>query len=104
MTKRKHSKMFMGLRDSLKGALAYEQGMNVSLRVSELPPPPNKLTPREIKRIRLSLDASQAIFARALNVSKNSVASWEQGIRTPQHAALKLLLIAKKRPEVLLEL
>lgn len=103
MAKRRHSKMFIGLRDSLQDALAYEQGKTVSLRVAELPPPPKKLTPKEIKRIRKSLDASQAIFARALNVSKNSVASWEQGTRTPQHAALKLLLIAKKRPEVLLE-
>jgi DNA-binding transcriptional regulator YiaG len=29
--------------------------------------------------------------------------SWEQGTRRPQHAALKLLTIAKKRPEILLE-
>jgi putative transcriptional regulator len=43
------------------------------------------------------------VFARLLNVSVKTVQGWEQGVREPSDASLKLLAIAKKRPEVLLE-
>jgi DNA-binding transcriptional regulator YiaG len=36
-------------------------------------------------------------------LSANTVESWEQGIRQPRQAALKLLTIGQKHPEVLLE-
>jgi DNA-binding transcriptional regulator YiaG len=36
-------------------------------------------------------------------VSSNAVESWEQGIREPRQATLKLLHIAKKNPSVLLD-
>jgi len=42
------------------------------------------------------------LFAIYLNVSPNAVRSWEQGTRRPQHAALKLLAIAKRNPSALL--
>ena len=42
------------------------------------------------------------LFARFLNVSANTVRSWEQGTRRPRGADLKLLSIAKKNPQVLL--
>lgn len=38
-----------------------------------------------------------------LNISPKAVQAWEQGSREPGDAALKLLTIAKKHPEVLLE-
>ena len=38
-----------------------------------------------------------------LNISTKTVQAWEQGSREPGDAALKLLSIAKKHPEVLLE-
>jgi putative transcriptional regulator len=101
-TKRKN-KLFSELEGALKGVLLYEEGERVDLRVTELPPPPRAFGPREIRKIRLSLNASQIRFARFLNVSANTVESWEQGTRQPQHAALKLLAIARKRPSVLLE-
>ncbi len=43
----------------------------------------------------------ESVFARYLNVSVKTVQSWEQGIGKPSGAALKLLTIAKARPEVL---
>jgi DNA-binding transcriptional regulator YiaG len=52
--------------------------------------------------LRESLNASQALFGRLLNVSSNAVESWEQGIRQPRQATLKLLHIARKNPGVLL--
>jgi putative transcriptional regulator len=38
-----------------------------------------------------------------LNVSVKTVQAWEQGVRKPSDAALKLLAIAEKHPEVLLD-
>ena len=47
--------------------------------------------------------AETALFARLLNVSSNAVESWEQGIREPRQATLKLLHIARKTPGALLD-
>ena len=100
---RKKLKVFGELQAALKDVMQYEKGERVDLRVTQLPPPPRAFGPREIRRIRQSLNASQARFARLLNVSANTVESWEQGTRQPQRAALKLLAIASKRPRILLE-
>jgi len=100
---KKKIRVFTELERSLNDAVRYEQGERVDLRVTQLPAPPRTFGPREIRRIRKSLNASQSRFARFLNVSANTVESWEQGTRQPQHAALKLLSIAKKRPSILLE-
>jgi putative transcriptional regulator len=100
---KKKIRVFTDLERSLNDAVRYEQGERVDLRVTQLPAPPRTFGPREIRRIRKSLNASQSRFARFLNVSANTVESWEQGTRQPQHAALKLLSIAKKRPSILLE-
>jgi putative transcriptional regulator len=94
--------IFEELKEAMQDALAYERGEPVNLRVTELPAPPKKITPKEIRRIRRALNASQTLFAVYLNVSPNAVRSWEQGKRRPQHAALKLLAIAKKNPQALL--
>ena len=64
---------------------------------------PKPMKPADIRALRESLNASQALLARLLNVSSNAVESWEQGIREPRQATLKLLHIAKKNPSVLLD-
>ena len=74
----------------------------LDLRKVELPPRPKPLKPAEIRALREGLNASQALFARLLNVSSNAVESWEQGVRQPRQATLKLLYIARKNPAVLL--
>ncbi len=102
MAKAIRVKVFDDLRQSLTDAGAYEQGQPVNLRTREIPPPPKPLKPAEIRRIRLALNASQAVFARFLNVSPNTVESWEQGVRQPDQAAVKLLTIAKKNPRAVL--
>lgn len=102
MPKKVKVRVFDDLRDSLEEAHAYEQGRTTDLRVSELPVPPRRLRPREIRAIRRSLNASQVLFAKFLNVSANTIRSWEQGTRRPQGADLKLLAIAKKNPRALL--
>ena len=75
----------------------------LDLRTVEIPPPPQALKPADIRSLRESLNASQALFARLLNVSSNAVESWEQGIRQPRKATLKLLHIARRNPGVLLD-
>ena len=76
---------------------------SLDLRKAELPARPKPLKPADIRALRASLNASQALFGRLLNVSSNAVESWEQGIRQPLQATLKLLHIAKKNPSVLLD-
>ena len=102
MAKKVRVKVFDDLRQALADAALCEGGKPVDLRTKEIPPPPRPLKPAEIRKIRLALNASQALFARFLNVSPNTVESWEQGVRQPDQAALKLLTIAKKYPEAIL--
>jgi putative transcriptional regulator len=95
-------KIFHELKQSLQEALAHERGKRGLLRVTELPSPPKPLRPSQIRAIRQSFNVSQAVFARIINVSPNTVESWEQGVRRPREATLKLLTIAHNHPEVLL--
>jgi len=59
--------------------------------------PVSPLTPEDIRMLRLREGASQAVFARYLNVSTGLVSQWERGEKRPQGASLKLLnLVANK--------
>jgi DNA-binding transcriptional regulator YiaG len=55
-----------------------------------------------IRQIRKRLDLSQQAFADMLNVSVATVRSWEQGVRTPDGASVRLLDVAERHPEALL--
>jgi len=87
-------------RDDEQGTSSHEGKFN--LRAVEIPPRPRPMKPADIRALREQLNASQALFARLLNVSSNAVESWEQGLRQPRQATLKLLHVARKNPEVLL--
>src|SRR6266700_7486136 len=102
MSKKIKVNIFEDLREALRDVRAYERGEDINLRVTHFPAAPKQLTPREIRRIRRKLNASQAVFVQYLNVSANAVRSWEQGTRKLQQAALKLVVIAKKNPKALL--
>ncbi len=95
--------IFKDLKQALEDAREFEQGRRVPLRVAEVPPPPKRPTPRQIREIRRALNASQAVFGLLLNVSARAVQSWEQGERKPDSAAVKLLAIARRNPRVLLQ-
>jgi DNA-binding transcriptional regulator YiaG len=64
--------------------------------------PIKPLRPAQIRAIRKKWGASQAIFADILNVPKKTYISWESDYKNPSGAALKLLMIAKEKPEALL--
>ena len=94
--------LFGELIESLGEALEYSRGEQVNARTTVLPAPPKPMTQQEIIKLRRRLNCSQAIFARLLNVSVKTLQAWEQGVRVPSDAALKLLTIAKHHPEALL--
>lgn len=59
--------------------------------------PVSPLRPEEIRALREREGASQAVFARYLNVTTGLVSQWERGEKHPQGASLKLLaLVASK--------
>jgi len=102
--KQKHmsDKLFGDLMQSLDQALKYSRGEQINARTTVLPAPPDPLSRQEIIKLREQFNCSQAVFARLLNVSVKTLQAWEQGVRTPSDAALKLLTIAKTHPEVLI--
>jgi putative transcriptional regulator len=59
--------------------------------------PVKPLSPRRIKAMRTRLDISQPVFAAYLNVSPSTVKAWEQGLKRPAGASLKLLDIIDRK-------
>lgn len=58
-------------------------------------PPVERFTAKEIKKLRLELKTSQAVFAKFLNIKPITVQKWESGEKHPNGAALKLLNVVK---------
>lgn len=102
-------KMFDLLKEGLEEAISYEKGRSKNVRVKKvslmntahIPKHPKEYTAKDIKRMRNKLNCSQSLFAAYLNVSLNTIQAWEQGFRSPNHAALRLLEIIDKGPTFL---
>jgi putative transcriptional regulator len=58
--------------------------------------PVRPLTPAEIRALREREGASQAVFARYLNVTTGLISQWERGEKHPQGASLKLLSLVER--------
>jgi putative transcriptional regulator len=58
--------------------------------------PVRQLSPGEIRALREREGASQAVFARYLNVTTGLISQWERGEKHPQGASLKLLSLVAK--------
>jgi putative transcriptional regulator len=58
--------------------------------------PGRPLKPEEIRTLREREGASQAVFARYLNVTTGLISQWERGEKHPQGASLKLLSLVAK--------
>lgn len=52
----------------------------------------------DVKAIRAQLDVSQKELAKAMDVSLDTVKSWEQGRRNPTGLASKVLTLLSKEP------
>lgn len=100
MDGRKKKAVFDQVREGLEDSIRYSRG-KLTLVTSQLPPPPPKTTPRKIVALRRNLQMSQAVFAATLNVSRRTVQSWEQGLRTPSDASFRLLQIVAVQPEII---
>lgn len=85
---------------SMQEALSHAKG-KLTLKTTLVPSRTTKMTPAKIARIRRQLKASTPVFAAYLNVTPDTVRSWEKNRRAPSGPALRLLEIAEKRPEVL---
>ena len=102
MTDRESSELL----ESASQALAMVRGSKLvggRISVRHAPAEPRPRDKKDIVRLRERLNFSQGMLARALNVSPSTVQAWEAGRRTPSDAALKLLAIAEKHPEDLLD-
>lgn len=111
MTRTKRPTLGEQIIEGLEEAIAYNRGEQTGARTTRVPmtgnaanvkPAPRYSGPR-IARIRARLALSQTVFAKALNVSAETVRSWEQEKRAPDGAALRLLQVAERHPEVILE-
>ena len=58
--------------------------------------PVEDMTPEDIRALRLREHASQAVFARYLNVTTGLVSQWERGEKRPRGASLKLLTLVAR--------
>ena len=58
--------------------------------------PVPRLKPRQIRDLRLREGASQAVFARYLNVTIGLISQWERGQKRPQGTYLKLLALVAR--------
>ncbi|HET7234597.1 MAG TPA: helix-turn-helix domain-containing protein [Longimicrobium sp.] len=90
------AEMFSELVASIKEAGAYLRGEPADVRVTFVDEP----DPREIRE-RLGL--TQERFAALLCINVETLRNWEQGRREPRGPAMRLLQIADKHPEILLE-
>jgi putative transcriptional regulator len=102
--KTKRSAAFAKISAGLEDAIAHRRGQRtLTVRDVELHRAPQVLSGAEVAQVRAAMHVSQAAFARLLNVSPRTVQAWESSARTPSAAALKLLHVAKRHPEVLFE-
>ncbi len=102
MGKKKEVKLkteFEIIRESLEEGVEAIRQDNVRRFDIELPDPAPKLRPETISELRGKFAYSQAVFAKVLNVSVKTVQAWEQGVRTPDGAALRLLELMEAKPE-----
>lgn len=61
-----------------------------------LPEIPN-YSPAQIKNIRIKCKASQAVFAKYLNISPSALKQWEIGQKKPSGIALKMLNVVDRK-------
>lgn len=104
MSRKKSSPILDAVHETAKGL--HDAGIMSEMTMREFDalclPPVKEYTPVEIKRIRTHQNVSQPVFAAYLNVTKSTVAQWEQGDKKPRGTSLKLLdLVDRKGLEML---
>jgi len=99
MSKKKGSPILSAMHETASGL--HRAGVMDQVTMREFDtlclPPVENLPPKAIKKIRLTANVSQAVFAAMLNTSLSTVQKWEIGRKKPTGAALKLLHIVQER-------
>ena len=93
----------VGSVEALAAHVRGERKLTLRTRAMALPEPIEPLRPKDVAAIRRQLNVSQSVFAALLNVPKVTAISWEKGRRKPTGAALRLLDLVRKKPEILQE-
>jgi putative transcriptional regulator len=98
MTKQYRSKTMAAIHETAEGL--HSAGMMGKRTMREFDEacltPVRPLTAEEICALREREGASQAVFARHLNVTTGLVSQWERGEKHPRGASLKLLSLIDK--------
>lgn len=85
--------------EGLKEAVAWAKGQVTLRRIDlELPSAAPKLAAAQIAALRNRLGFSQVVFAKCMNVSVRTIQAWEQGLRTPDGAAFRLMDLVAAQP------
>jgi putative transcriptional regulator len=93
----------VGSVEAFASHLQGKQKLTLRTRKLSLPAPIKPMKPKDIVALRRKLNLSQAVFAGFLNVPKVTAISWEKGRRQPTGAALRLLDLVRKKPQLLQE-
>lgn len=95
------SELFDGLSKSLDEAIDFAKGKKNGSRVTRMEfIPPESFNPNRIKKIRKEHELTQKMLAKLLNVSVETVKSWERGINQPNGPSARMLQLIDKRPDV----
>ncbi len=62
-----------------------------------------EVRPDDVSAIRRFVGMTQSEFARAIEISIDTLQNWEQGRRAPQGPAVALLRIAARHPQIIRE-
>ena len=86
------NKLFNELKSNLKKAIHIAKGRASPKTINVM------VTPAQINAVRRKTGMSQAVFARTLHLSLDTVKGWEQGKRSPDAAASNYLRMIQADP------
>ncbi|MBU0506633.1 MAG: transcriptional regulator [bacterium] len=102
----KKTKLGTNIIQGLNDVIEYEKGRKILPVTSiEIPDPPPTWHKKQIIDLRKNVfKVSQPVFAALLNVKPSTVKAWEQGLKKPSSAAMRLLQIISTFPHILSKL
>ena len=91
--------LFAELNEGMEALADARQGKRtLRTHAVEYKPAPN-VTPRELIRVRKSLNISRALFAAYLRTNVRTLENWEQGRAKPNAQAALLINLVKRYPD-----
>jgi putative transcriptional regulator len=83
-TRKLRKPVFERLKIGLEAGIRHANGeITLKTTIVEKPDAPPGVSAKELTKLRLEIQMSQAVFAQVLNVSTKTVQNWEQGHRKP---------------------